>query len=177
MESPVRTVPKRNRAAQRLTCIPGRSQVRQPCGIVTFPLTPTHPSGFDEIDTGTRRCGRRREYNRALRRDLNRCLDTPKGRVMVHWSQALQRSRNACCRSRVDREGSGTRPRDETAGVEGGKQSLRSLDKDTLSLALAARPPGRCSGGRRVPCRESAGFGAGCDTGRHVRRSRQPAMP
>ena len=61
--SPVSTVPNRKSAAHRLTCIPGRSQVRQPRGIVTSPLTPTQPSGIDDIGTGTCRCGQRGQYN------------------------------------------------------------------------------------------------------------------
>src|SRR5919107_6329469 len=68
--NPVRIVPNRNRPAHRLTCIPGRSQVRQPRGIVTSPLAPTQPSGIDDIGTGTCRCGQRREYNRLHQRDI-----------------------------------------------------------------------------------------------------------
>src|SRR5215217_7972248 len=71
MANPVRIVPSRKSAAHRLMCIPGRSQVRQPRRIVTSPLAPTQPSGIDDVGTGTRRCGQRREYNRPLQSDIN----------------------------------------------------------------------------------------------------------
>lgn len=44
---PVRMVPNRKSAAQRLTCIPGRIQVRQSRSIVTLILAQMRPTGFD----------------------------------------------------------------------------------------------------------------------------------
>src|SRR5215216_3078147 len=104
--SPVKIVPNRKRAAHRLTCIPGRSQVRQPLGIVTSSLTPTQPPGSDVIGTGTCRCGQRREYNRLEEHDINNEFEdvaTVARSLQTTW---LRSSRNVSGVSRVDRVGS-----------------------------------------------------------------------